>query len=70
MLQDKAQSEGNGMSFARAVTPYWSIRVAPFGRAVKQPSAVLRFLARTRHYRQSTPCGQLLHDPLNPIIYV
>ena len=70
LFQDKAQSAGNGLSFARAATPYWSIRVAPFGRAVKQSSAVLRFLARTRHYRQSTPCGQLLHGPLNPTIYV
>ncbi len=36
MSQDKAQSEGNGMSFARAATRYWVIRVTPFGRAVKR----------------------------------
>ncbi len=49
MIQDKAQSAGNGMSFSRTVTPYWIIRVAPFGRVVKRSSAVLRLLARTRH---------------------
>jgi hypothetical protein len=49
MLQDKAQSAGNGQSFSRAATPYWSVRVAPFGRVVKRSSAVLRLLARTRH---------------------
>ena len=49
MIQDKAQSEENGVSFSRAATPYWSIRVTPFGRVVKRSSAVLRLLARTRH---------------------
>ena len=68
MFQDKAQSAGNGMSFSRTATPYWSIWVAPFGRAVKQSSAVLHLLVRTRHYRQGAPCGQPLHDPLNPTI--
>jgi len=65
MIQDKAQSEEVlfsclpvgiaqnttwlGMSFTRAATPYWIIRVTPFGRVVKRSSAVLRLLARTRH---------------------
>jgi len=64
MIQDKAQSAVAlfsclpvsmaqnttwlGMSFTRAATPYWIIRVAPFGRVVKRSSAVLRLLARTR----------------------
>jgi len=80
MFQDKAQFAENGMSFSRTATPYWSIWVAPFGRAVKQSSAVLHLLLRTRHYRQGAPsatapcvalppaslqsCGQPLHDPL------
>jgi len=34
MIQDKAQSAGNGESFSRTATQYWIIRVAPFGRAV------------------------------------
>ncbi len=65
MIQDKAQSAGNGMSFSRAATRYWIIRVAPFGRAVKRSSAVLRLLARTRHYRRGAPGGRPLHDSLN-----
>ena len=68
MSQDKAQSEGNGMSFSRAATPYWVIRVAPFGRAVKRSSALFRLLARTRHYRRDAPSGQTLHNSLNPSI--
>jgi hypothetical protein len=64
MIQDKAQSvvalfsclpvsmaqntTWLGMSFTRAATPYWIIRVAPFGRVVQQSSAVLRLLTRTR----------------------
>jgi hypothetical protein len=47
MIQDKTQSAVNGMSFTMTATPYWSIRVAPYGRVVKQSSAVLRPLART-----------------------
>ncbi len=46
MIQDKAQSAGNGMSFTRTATMYWIIWVAPFGRAVKRSSAVLRLLGR------------------------
>jgi len=42
MFQDKAQSAGNGMSFPRTETQYWSIWAAPFGRAVKRSFAVLR----------------------------
>ncbi len=59
MIQDKAQSAGNGMSFARTATPYWIIWAAPFGRAVKRLSAVLHLLARTRHYRRGAPGGFL-----------
>jgi len=68
IIQDKAQSAGNGMSFSRTATPYWIIRVAPFGRAVKRSSAALRLLARTRHYRRGAPGGQPLHDSLSPSI--
>ena len=98
MIQDKAQSavarfsclpvgiaqnmNWLGMSFTRAATPYWIIRVAPFGRVVKRSSAVLRPLARTRRAnivqrakpvarvrivtRRDAPSGQPLHDSLNP----
>jgi len=59
MIQDKAQSAGNSMSFTRTATPYWIIWVAPFGRAVKRSSAVLRLLARMRHYRRGAPGGFL-----------
>ncbi len=68
MIQDKAQSADNGASFSRAVTPYWIIWVAPFGRVVKRSSTVLRLLARTRHYRRDAPSGQPLHNSLNPSI--
>jgi len=66
MIPGKAQFEGNGESVSRAATPYWIIWVAPFGRAVKRSSAVLRLLARTRHYRRDAPSGQPLHNSLNP----
>jgi len=98
MIQDKAQSAVArfsclpvsmaqnttwlGVSFARAATPYWIIRVAPFGRVVKRSSAVLRPLARTRRTdivrraepmvtmrivtRRDAPSGQTLHNSLNP----
>ncbi len=66
MIQKKAQSGVNGMYFTRAATPYWIIRVAPFARVVKRSSAVLRLLARTRHYRRDAPSGQPLHNSLNP----
>ncbi len=37
MIQDKAQSEANGMSFSRTATPYWIIWVAPhFERTVRR----------------------------------
>ena len=68
MLQDKTQSAGNGMSFSRTATPYWSIWAAPFGRAVKQSSAVLRLLVRTRHYlrrRALRSTTSRLADPNN-----
>ncbi len=68
MFQDKAQSAENGSSFSRTATRYWGIWVAPIGRAVKQSSAALHLLLRTRHYRRGTPCGQPLHDPLNPTL--
>ncbi len=67
MIQDKAQFVGNGMSFSRTATPYWIIWVAPFGRAVKRSSAVLRLLARTRHYRRGAPGGEAFHDLAEPI---
>ena len=57
MFQDKAQFAGNGMSFSRTATPYWSIWVAPYGRAVKQSSAVLHLLVRARHYRRRRAFG-------------
>ena len=38
MIQDKAQSADNGWSLLRAVTPYWVICLAPFGRAGKRSS--------------------------------
>ncbi len=72
MIQDKMQSAGNGMSFLRAATPYWIIWAAPFGRAVKRSSAVLRLLARTRHYPAEARLAvfyalwvQPLHDSLS-----
>ncbi len=68
MIQVKAQSEENGESFSRTATLEWIIWVAPFGRVVKQSSAVLCLLARGCHSRRGTPCGQLLHDSLNPLI--
>jgi len=52
----------------------WIIWMAPFGRAVKRSSTVLRLLARTRHYRRGAPGGflcplvQPLHDSLKPSI--
>ena len=68
MIQDKAQSAGNGRPFSRTATPYWIIWVAPFGRAGKRSSAVLRLLARADHSRRGAPCGQPLPDSLNPSI--
>ena len=59
MIQDKAQSAGNGMSFTRTATRYWVIWVAPVGRAVKRSPAVLRLMARTCHYRRCAPGGFL-----------
>ena len=69
MNQDQAQPEGNGEFFSKAETRYWIIRVAPFGRAVKRPSAVLRLLARTgplpaRRALQST--ASRLAKPIKP----
>ena len=71
-----------GMSFTRAATLYWIIQVTPFGRIVKPSSAVLRLLARTRRPNivrraipmetvrivtpRDAPCGQPLHNSLNP----
>ena len=65
MIQDKAQSAENGLSFSRTATRYWIIWVAPFGRGVKRSSAMLRLLARTRHYLRGAPSGQPLHVSLN-----
>ncbi len=42
MIQDKAQSAGNGVSFSRSATPYWIIRVASL-RASRE--AIVRCVA-------------------------
>jgi len=47
MIQDKAQSEVNGIPLTRAVTPDWIIWIAPCGRDVKQSLAALHLLTRT-----------------------
>ncbi len=65
MNQDKAQAADNGMSLFRAVTPYWVICLAPYGRAGKWSIALLRRLARTSHCRHDVPCAQPLPDSLN-----
>ncbi len=65
MIQDKTQTANNGMSLLRAVTPYWIIWVAPFGRAGKRSSAVLRLWVRTSHYLRGAPGIQPLPDSLN-----
>ncbi len=50
MIQDKAQSAGNGESFSRIATPYWIIRLAPhFERTMQQLFAVLRLLRGAGH---------------------
>ena len=66
MFQDKAQFEGNGMSFSRTATPYWNIWVTPFGRAVKQSSAVLHLLVRARHYRRRRALRSTASRPAEP----
>ncbi len=66
MIQDKAESAGNGMSFPRTATPDWIIWVVPFGRAVMWWAVVLRLWARTSHYRRGAPTGRPLHDSLSP----
>jgi hypothetical protein len=66
MIQDKAQPAVNGMPFTRVATPYWIIRVAPFGRAAKRLSALLRLLTRTRHCRRDAPSGQPLRSLAEP----
>jgi len=38
MIQDKARSAANGQAFSRAATQYWTIWIAPFGRAGKPSS--------------------------------
>ena len=65
MIQDKTQAANNGMSLLRAVTPYWIIWVAPFGRAGKRSSAVLHLWAMTSHYLRGAPSIQPLPDSLN-----
>jgi len=56
MIQDKAQSAGNGESFSMAATRYWIIRVAPqFERTVQQSFAVLRLLGGAS--REAVVCG-------------
>ena len=68
MIQDKAQTADNGMSLSRAVTPYWVICLAPFGRAAKRSFAVLRLLERMRHSLRGVHCAQPLPDSLNMAI--
>jgi len=69
MTQVKAQSADNGMSLLRAVTPYWLICLAPYGRAGKRSFAVLHLLERTSHSLRGVPCAQPLPDSLNtPIL--
>jgi len=68
MIQDKTQTANNGSSLLRAVTPYWIICLAPFGRAGKRSFAVLRLWARTSHCRRDVPCAQPLPDSLNTAI--
>ena len=68
MIQDKAQTADNGWSLLRAVTPYWVISNAPFGRAGKRSFAVLRLWARTCHCRRAVPSAQPLPDSLNTAI--
>ncbi len=53
MIQDKAQTAGNGISFSRAAPkvgalgdPDWIIWIAPFGRVGMQPLAALHLLTR------------------------
>ena len=43
----------------------WIIWVAPVGRAVKRSSAVLRLLARTRHYRRGARGGFFMPSGCN-----
>ena len=68
MIQDKTQSADNGMPLSRAVTPYWVICLAPFGRAGKRLFAVLRLWSRTSHCRRDVPSAQPLPDSLNTSI--
>ena len=65
MIQDKTQTANNGLSLLRAVTPYWVICLAPFGRAGKRSFAVLRLWARTCHCRRDVPSAQPLPNSLN-----
>ncbi len=68
MIQDKTQTANNGLSLLRAVTPYWVICIAPFGRAGKRSFAVLRLWPRTSHCRRDVPSAQPLPDSLNTAI--
>jgi hypothetical protein len=63
MTQDKAQTVDNGMSLLRAVTPYWVICLAPFGRTGRRLWAVLRPLEMTRHSPRGVPRIKRLLSP-------
>ncbi len=71
MIQDKAQSAGNGTSFSRIATPYWIIRAAPhFERTVQQSFAVLRLkkgvgsnFPKHGPYSLGAPLGKIGSDP-------
>ena len=66
MIQDKAQSAGNGESFSRTATPYWIIRVAPFGRAVKRSSAAMRIYKMGSTNRSTwSGCFRLVYNPID-----
>ena len=68
MIQDKAQSADNGRSLLRAVTPYWIICLAPFGRAGKRSFAAFRLLARIGPLparRALRPTASRLAEPVN-----
>ncbi len=55
MIQYGVAVLAKDMPFPADCALSWIIWVAPFGRAVKRSSAVLRLLARTRHYRRGAP---------------
>ncbi len=59
MIQYGVTVLAKDMPFPSDCALSWIIWVAPFGRAVKRSSAMLRLLARTGHYRRGAPGGFL-----------